>query len=80
MIKCTKNISSSKRKKILLFESKNEAYEVLKFFQDTVKTEGAFYLRFQIMPKEKLNLLKRFYKKDHDWQIFKLICKFWNVC
>jgi hypothetical protein len=79
MLTCNKNKSSIKRRQLLLFERKDEAYEALNFFRDTEKTEGAFYLRFQIMPKEKLNLLKRFYKKDQDWQIFKLICLFWNV-
>jgi hypothetical protein len=79
MLKCNKNKSSSKRNQLLLFERKNEAYEALNFFRDTEKTEGAFYLRFQVMPEEKLKILKRFYKKEEDWQIFKLICLFWNV-
>lgn len=78
MITCNKNTSSTKKNQLLLFERKTEAYEALNFFKDTEKTEGAFYLRFQVMPKEKLNILKRFYKKE-EWQIFKLICKFWNV-
>jgi hypothetical protein len=31
------------------------------------------------MPVEDKKLLENFYDVEEDWQVFKKICKFWNV-
>jgi len=31
------------------------------------------------MPDEDKQLLKSYYGVEEDWQVFKKICKFWNV-
>lgn len=31
------------------------------------------------MPAEDKKLLKSYYGVEEDWQVFKKICKFWNV-
>ena len=54
-------------------------YDIMKFFKATARTEGAFYLRFEIMPADDKQLLKSYYVVAEDWQVFKKICKFWNV-
>jgi hypothetical protein len=62
-----------------LTEKKKSIYEIMKFFKATPRTESAFYLRFQKMSKEDIRLLMSYYYAEEDWQVFKRICKFWNV-
>ena len=62
-----------------LTKKQKSVYDIMKFFNKTQLTEGAFYLRFQLMPREDLQLLKSYYNAEEDWQVFKLICKYWNV-
>ena len=54
-------------------------YEAMNFFKSTPKTEESFYLRFQVMPVEYKNTIKSYYQLAEEWQVFKKICKFWNV-
>jgi hypothetical protein len=35
--------------------------------------------KFFQMPDEDKQLLKSYYGLEEDWQVFKKICKFWNV-
>jgi len=62
-----------------LTEKQKPIYDIMKFFKQTPRTEGAFYIRFQKMPQEDIRLLMTFYNIEEDWQVFKKICKFWNV-
>ena len=54
-------------------------YEAMNFFMHTPKTEESFYLRFQVMPIKYKNSIKSYYQLNEEWQIFKNICKFWNI-
>jgi len=60
-------------------EKQKSIYDIMKFFRDTPRTESAFYLRFQQMDQGDIRLLMSFYDIEEDWQVFKRICKFWNI-
>ena len=51
----------------------------MRFFQDTTKTEAAFYLRFDKMSISDKNLLLSFYHITDEMALFSYIKKFWNV-
>ena len=51
----------------------------MKWFNGTAKNESAFYQRFQELPDEDAMFLKCFYDITDDWDLFKMICKFWDV-
>lgn len=61
------------------FERHRRSWATLKWFENTPKTEEAFYLRLQELPDEDVTFLKSFYHVTEDWNLFKLICKFWNI-
>ncbi len=61
------------------FERHRRSWATLKWFENTLKTEEAFCLRFQELPDEDVTFLKSFYNVSEDWDLFKLICKFWNI-
>lgn len=58
---------------------KKSVYQVMMFFKDIEKTEGAFYLRFQEMSNSDLNLLMAFYHVSDKERLFGYIKKFWNI-
>jgi len=60
-------------------ELQSRAWTTMKWFDDTAKNESAFYHRFQELPDEDATFLKCFYDISDDWDLFKMICKFWNV-
>jgi hypothetical protein len=62
-----------------LIKKQKTIYDIMKFFKGTARTEGAFYLRFQQMSKGDINLLMGYYEIEEEWQVFKKICKFWNI-
>ena len=61
------------------FERHRRSWATLKWFEGTPKTEEEFYLRFQDLPDEDVTFLKSFYNISEDWDLFKMICKFWNI-
>jgi hypothetical protein len=72
----------------LAFQARNSArmaepqksiYDIMKFFESTPRTEAAFYLRFQQAKQSYIQLLMSYYGIQEEWQVFKKICKFWNV-
>ena len=58
---------------------RNLAYKGLQWFHDTPKTESAFYIRFQTLPKEYEDALSRTYHCKTQMQVFFRICKWWAV-
>ena len=60
-------------------ELQNRAWTTMKWFAGAAKNESAFYQRFQELPDEDATFLKCFYDITDDWDLFKMICKFWNV-
>ena len=62
-----------------LSEKQKSIYEIMKFFESAARTEAAFYLRFKQMKQADIQLLMSYYDMQEEWQIFKKICKFWNV-
>lgn len=61
------------------FAQQRAAWECLKFFEQTPRTEVQFYMRFETLPREDVTLLKSFYGVDTDDELFTMICRFWNV-
>lgn len=61
------------------YERHRRSWATLKWFEETPKTEDAFYLRFQDLPDEDAVFLKSFYNLNDDWELFKKICSFWSV-
>jgi hypothetical protein len=62
-----------------LTEKQKTIYDIMKFFKQTPRTESAFYIRFQKMTQEDIQLLMSYYEVNENWHVFKRICKFWNV-
>ncbi|MHC4508507.1 MAG: hypothetical protein ACYTAO_06040 [Planctomycetota bacterium] len=60
-------------------EQQNRAWGTMRWFDGTAKTEADFYTRFQELPDEDATFLKCFYDIAEDFELFKIICKFWNV-
>ena len=60
-------------------EKKKSIYDIMKFFNQTPRTEVAFYLRFQLLPKEEVIRLMNYYNDNEEWHVFKKICKYWCV-
>jgi hypothetical protein len=60
-------------------ELQSRAWTTMKWFDGIAKDESAFYQRFQELPDEDAMFLKCFYDITEDWDLFKMICKFWNV-
>jgi hypothetical protein len=60
-------------------ELQNRAWNTMRWFDGTPKTQAAFYSRFQELADEDVMFLKCFYDITEDWDLFKMICKFWNV-
>jgi len=56
-----------------------DAWECLKFFEQTPRTEVQFFMRFETLPREDVTLLKSFYGISSDDELFAVICRFWNV-
>jgi hypothetical protein len=61
------------------FQQQNRAWSTLKWFDGTAKTEAAFYIRFETLPDEDVTFLKSFYNISEDRELFRMICKFWDV-
>ena len=50
---------------------------ILEHFADTPRTEEAFYLRFQTLPRAHLAALKAAWREGDDWRIFR---RLWRAC
>ena len=61
------------------FERHRRSWATLKWFENTPKIEEEFYLRFQDLPDEDATFLKSFYNLSEDLDLFRMICKFWNI-
>ena len=61
------------------YERHRRSWATLKWFENTPKTVEGFYLRFQELPDEDVTFLKSFYNITGDWDLFEMICKFWNI-
>jgi len=54
-------------------------WSTMKWFNNTEKTEAAFWVRFQDLPDEDVTFLKSFYHIGDDRELFRMICKFWDI-
>ena len=61
------------------FERHRRSWATLKWFENAPKTKEGFYLRFKELPDEDVIFLKSFYNITEDWDLFEMICKFWNI-
>ena len=61
------------------FAKNRQAWDILKFFDKTRKDEFHFWIRYQEMAVEDKDFLKSWYAHPNDWELFVLICGFWNV-
>jgi hypothetical protein len=60
-------------------EQQSRAWQVLKWFERTARTEAAFHIRFRSLPAEDAELLKAFYHITEDSELLSRICRFWDV-
>jgi len=60
-------------------ERQNRAWNTMKWFKGIPANETEFYTRFETMPLEDSTFLKSFYNISDDWDLFRMICKFWNI-
>lgn len=60
-------------------ELQSRAWNTMRWFDGTPKTQADFYNRYHELGEEDVTFLKCFYDIDDDWDLFKMICKFWNV-
>jgi len=60
-------------------EIESRIHKILYAFQQTARTEVAFYLQFQRMPGQDMQTLMYFYEVEDEWKVFKRICRFWSV-
>ncbi len=75
----SKTVKSETKVPQLRSELQSRAWTTMKWFNGTEKNESAFYQRFQELQDEDAMFLKCFYDITDDWELFKMICKFWNV-
>lgn len=61
------------------FERHRRLWATLKWFDGTTKTEEEFHLRYKELPDEDVTFLKSFYNVTDDWDLFRMICKFWDI-
>ena len=55
------------------------AWEAVRFFRETPRTEEAFYLRFQLLGASERRILKDHWKLRDDWTLYRRLCRFWGV-
>ncbi len=60
-------------------EQQSRMWSTMKWFNNTEKTEAAFWVRFQDLPDEDVTFLKSFYHIGDDRELFRMICKFWDI-
>lgn len=60
-------------------ELQSRAWNTMRWFDGTPKTQTDFHIRFQELADEDVTFLKCFYDITEDGDLFKMICKFWNV-
>ena len=60
-------------------EQQSRMWSTMKWFGGTEKTEAAFYVRFQDLQEEDVTFLKSFYNIGDDRELFRMICKFWDI-
>jgi hypothetical protein len=51
----------------------------IRSFAKTARTEEAFYLRFQRLPKTQRAALRRFWLTDDDWRVFRHVCHLYRL-
>jgi len=60
-------------------ERQSRMWSTMRWFDATEKTESAFYVRFQDLPDEDVTFLKSFYNIGDERELFRMICKFWDI-
>jgi hypothetical protein len=60
-------------------ERQNRAWNTMRWFKGIPANETEFYARFETMSPEDITFLKSFYNISDDWDLFRMICKFWNI-
>jgi hypothetical protein len=60
-------------------EQQNRMWSTMKWFDGVEKTEQAFHSRFKNLPDEDVTFLKSFYNIGDDRELFRMICKFWDI-
>ncbi len=60
-------------------EQQDRVWNTMRWFDGTPKTQADFYVRFLELAEEDVTFLKCFYDISDGWDLFKMICKFWNV-
>ncbi len=60
-------------------EQQSRMWSTMSWFDGTDKTEVAFHSRFKNLPDEDVAFLKSFYNIGDNRELFRMICKFWDI-
>ncbi|MHC4580546.1 MAG: hypothetical protein ACYS14_03760 [Planctomycetota bacterium] len=60
-------------------EQQSRMWSTMRWFDGIDKTEEAFCSRFKNLPDEDVAFLKSFYNIGDDRDLFRMVCKFWNI-
>lgn len=60
-------------------EQQSRMWNTMRWFDGTERTEAAFHVRFKDLPDEDVTFLKSFYGIGDERELFRMICKFWDV-
>jgi hypothetical protein len=75
-----KQLEYERRKRShVLVSGRQDVQEALKWFEDTPKTESAFYIRFQTLSPVKKQTPMTFWHLTDDHILFCHICTYWVV-
>ena len=60
-------------------ESEKRARWILSNFEETHKTESAFYLTFNRIDRNDIAFLKSLWKLENDWAVFCKLCMIYKI-
>jgi hypothetical protein len=60
-------------------EASKKAQWILSHFDDTHKTESAFYLTFCRLDRNDIAFLKAFWQLKDDWAVFRRLCSMHKI-
>lgn len=61
------------------FARQQAAWDCLRWFDRTPRTEAEFRTRMEKLPEDDLTLLRAFYGVTDDRDLLAVICRFWDV-
>ena len=60
-------------------EASKRTQWILSQFEETHKTESAFYLTFNRIDRNDIAFLKAYWKLNRDWEVFRKLCMLYKI-